>query len=64
MSQKTFNTTAAVIFTLVFVLHGLRVIRGWEAVIGGFMVPMWASYLAVVIAGVMAYFGWKKCHQS
>jgi hypothetical protein len=56
MDQKTFVLLAGVIFALV-VLHLLRIYMGWPAVIGGWAVPMWLSWLGLVVAGGLAYFG-------
>lgn len=55
MSQKTFLKTAGVIFTVIGALHVLRLLLGWEAVIGGWDVPRWVSGLAVVLAGYLGY---------
>ena len=55
MNQKTFTFTAGVVFSLVAVLHALRLLLGWDAVIGGWHVPMWLSWLALAIAGYLAY---------
>ncbi len=55
MEQRTFNLVAGIVFSVIAVLHLLRVIFGWDAAIGGWDVPMWLSYLAVVAAGFLAY---------
>ena len=55
MKQKTFTVTAGAIFTLVAVLHLLRLLLGWEAVIGGWLVPGWVSWLALALSGFLAY---------
>ncbi|MBI2039236.1 MAG: hypothetical protein HYT22_03090 [Candidatus Niyogibacteria bacterium] len=55
LSSKTFFTVVIGIFTAIAVLHGLRVFYQWPAVIGGFEVPMWLSYVAVAIAAYLAY---------
>jgi len=55
MSQKAFNWTVAPIFLAILVLHILRLVYGWEAVIGGVAIPMWASWVALVVAGYLAY---------
>ena len=55
MNQKTFVATAGVVFSLVAVLHALRLLLGWEAMIGGWHVPMWLSWLALALAGYLAY---------
>ncbi len=55
MSQKTFLKTAGAIFMVIGALHVLRLLLGWEAVIGGWDVPRWVSGLAVVLAGYLGY---------
>ena len=59
MNQKTFSTVTLVIFSLIALLHALRLVYGWNAVIGGWSVPMWLSGLAVVLAGYLAYSAFK-----
>jgi hypothetical protein len=43
------------VFSLVAVLHALRLLLGWEAVIGGWIVPFWLSGLALAAAGYLAF---------
>lgn len=55
MTHKTFTRTAGAVFSLVAVLHALRLVLGWEAVIGGWPVPVWFSWFALAAAGYLAY---------
>ena len=55
MTQRSFNGLAGAIFALVFLLHALRLLFGWEAVIGGWVVPRWFSILGLVVAGTLSY---------
>ena len=57
MSQRTFTIIASAIFTVVALLHVLRIFLGWPAVIGGWTVPMWLSWIGLVVAGGLSYFG-------
>lgn len=59
MRQKTFTRTAGVIFAVIAVLHLLRILLGWEAVIGGWHVPVWLSWLALALSGFLAYTAFK-----
>ena len=59
MSQKTFTIIASVIFGVVALFHVLRIFLGWPAVIGGWTVPMWLSWICLVVAGGLSYFGIK-----
>lgn len=55
LNHKTFFWVVIGIFTVIAILHGFRLFYQWPAVIGGFEIPMWASYLAVAIAAYLAY---------
>jgi len=57
MDQKTFTIVAGAIFAVVALLHVLRILMGWPAVLGGWEVPMWVSWIALVVAGGLSYFG-------
>ena len=57
MSQKTFLLTAGVIFALIALGHILRVVFALEWTVQGQAIPMWASWLALLIAGYLAYEG-------
>ena len=58
--MKPFITIAIVIFSLVAVLHVLRLIFGWQAVIDGLVIPMWASVVGFIIAGGLAIMLWLE----
>lgn len=47
MNQKAFSLLTAAIFTAIAVLHILRLLLGWEAIIGGWVVPRWVSWVAL-----------------
>jgi hypothetical protein len=57
MTEKTFVTVAAVIFALVALLHLLRLVTGWSIVIDAWTVPMWVSWIGLVVAGGLSYYG-------
>jgi hypothetical protein len=57
MDQKTFALVAGVIFALVALLHVLRLFMGWPAMIGSWSVPMWLSWVGLVVAGGMSVLG-------
>lgn len=52
--MKPFTTLALAVFVVVAGLDFLRILMGWEVVIGGVMIPMWASYLGLLLAGGLA----------
>jgi hypothetical protein len=57
MEQRAFVIVAGVIFALVALIHLIRICLGWPAVIGDWSVPMWVSWIALIVAGGLAYFG-------
>lgn len=57
MDQKTFALVAGVIFALVALMHVLRLFMGWPLVIGSWSVPMWLSWVGLVVAGGLSVLG-------
>jgi hypothetical protein len=46
--MKPFTTVAVAFLSLIAILQLTRVIRGWEVVINGVSIPLWASGVACV----------------
>lgn len=57
MNQKTFSFVAGLLFSIIALLHLGRAVMGWEATIAGWMVPLWASWIGVAVAGYLGYQG-------
>ena len=53
--MKPFTTIAVVVFSLVALLQLLRFALGWEISVNGLAIPPWASLLAGVVAGALAF---------
>ena len=53
--MKPFTTVAVVVFALVALLQLLRVALGWEVVVNGMSVPLWASVVAAAVAATLAF---------
>jgi len=58
--MKPFTAMAAVVFALVALIQLLRVILGWTILINGSQIPIWASLLICIIAGVLAVMVWRE----
>ena len=54
MSQRIYIGVSGFIFDLVFLLHLLRIVFSWKAQIGGVEMPMWVSWVSLVVAGYLA----------
>ena len=63
MTQRTFSLIAAAVFSLIALGHALRLLFGWHVVIGDLSVPVWVSWLGLVIAGYLAYQGFQLSRQ-
>jgi hypothetical protein len=60
MNRNTYLTVTATLFLVMAIVHLLRIILGWQAEIGGLNIPIWASWLAVLVCGALAYFGFRQ----
>ena len=54
MKARPYYLVSGALFALVALVHLLRIVAGWEFVIGDWMAPMWASVLGVLIPGFLA----------
>jgi hypothetical protein len=57
MSASSYARLAAVVFTIVAIVQLARAAAGWPVTIGAAEVPVWASWVACVVAGVLAWLG-------
>ena len=57
MDRKQILTVTSAIFVVVALAHLVRAVMDWPIVIAGWIVPIWLSWLAFVIAGALGYFG-------
>ena len=58
MDKKTYLLTVAVIFSVIGIVHALRLWFAWEGVIGGWIVPQWLSLVAILAALFLAWQGY------
>ena len=52
-----FSVVAEVILAVVALFHLVRIYMDWPVMIGDWSVPMWASWIGLVVAGGLAFFG-------
>lgn len=57
------NTLAVAGLALLFagLVHLVRVVLGWEIVIDGTVIPLWVSYIIIIVGG---YVGFSALGQS
>ena len=63
MSPRSYLLLAAAIFTIVAVLQLSRAVAGWEITVGTTVVPLWASWVAAVVAGALAWLGFGAARE-
>ncbi len=61
--MRPFSTIAAVVFAIVAVLQLLRFSLGWEVVVNGWSIPLWASVIAFLVAAALAVMVWREAHR-
>ncbi len=60
MQSHRYAILAALVFTIVAVLHAARLFYGWPVVIGSTQIPMALSWVAVVVTGLLALAGFTS----
>ncbi len=69
MSEKNYLLISATIFTLVALLHFVRLFTHWSFQIGAVTVPLWGSWLGLLIGATLSIWAlsllsqWKITHQ-
>ena len=58
--MKPFTLVAIVVFSLVSILHLVRLVLGWEISINGVIVPLWLSGAGFLIAAARAAMLWRE----
>ena len=56
--MKPFTTLAVAFLVLLALLQATRFLLGWEVTIHGFVVPVWVSGIAFIVAGGLAAMLW------
>jgi hypothetical protein len=57
MDPVSYSRLAGAIFAIIAILQLVRALAGWPVTIGGTAIPVWASWIAFVVAGVLAWIG-------
>jgi hypothetical protein len=57
MVSSHYSLLSASIFSLVAVLQLVRALKAWPDTVGATSIPVWVSWVACVIAGILAWLG-------
>ena len=59
MGKSFFNVVAGTIFFAAALTHGYRAYKGFDLMYGDWLVPLWLSWLATLVAFLMALTAFK-----
>jgi len=58
--MKPFTIMSVAILSFIALGHLLRMLFGWEAIINGVHIPLWASAIAIVFFAGLACMLWRE----
>jgi hypothetical protein len=61
--MKPFTAVAIAVFTLVAIVHLVRFLAGWQVIVASFVVPVWWSAPACIVAGALALALWREARR-
>jgi hypothetical protein len=64
MTNKTFSLVASVIFLIIALGHLSRLVFHWSVSLGGWAVPSWVSWVAVLVFAYLALEGFRLAKKS
>ncbi len=64
MKSKNYFFITCVIFGLIFLIHVLRALNDWNAQVENFIVPMWFSWIALIVMGYLSFEAFKRWKYS
>ena len=63
MSNKPFTMIASIIFAIMAVVHVIRLVTHFRIVAGAHEIPMWASWLGILIPAVLAWGTYREARR-
>jgi hypothetical protein len=64
IKHKTYFITVGIITGIVALVHLARVVYGFGAEVNGWNVPLWFSWLGVLVAGFVSYASFRFASRS
>ncbi len=59
MTEKLYLIISGVIFAIIGLLHLLRILFQWPAIVGVWSVPLVVSILAVIAGGILTFWAFR-----
>ena len=63
MTSRNFALLAAVIFAALAVVHLIRALWGWPIMVNTTDIPIWLSWVALIVTGVLAVLGFRASRE-
>ena len=60
---STYTVVSGVLFGMVAVLQAVRALLQWPVHVGDIGVPVWGSWIAVVVAGSLCVWAFRSRHK-
>lgn len=57
--HKNYAMVSALVFAVVAVVQVLRLVNQWTVQIGPYAVPLWFSWIAVIVAAALSLWGFR-----
>ena len=61
--MKPFSHIAGILLGMIALVQLLRVVQGWEVIVNGFAVPLWASAVVALVTAVLAVMVWREARR-
>ena len=61
--MKPFSHIAGILFGMIALVQLLRVVQGWEVIVNGFAVPLWASAVVALVTALLAVMVWREARR-
>ena len=59
--SKAYPTVSGLLFALIAILQGTRAFQQWPVQVGDNAIPLWASWVAALVAALMAIWAFCSC---
>ena len=63
MNSRNYFFAVCLVTGLIFLVHLIRILSKWNAQVESFVVPMWFSWIALIVMGYLSYDSfrhWRK----
>lgn len=62
--MRSYLMISATVFGLIALLHIVRLLLHWPAQVGGWIVPLWVSWIAVLAPGALSVWAFRLARRA